>query len=190
MLPDHRCIILPKVSIPRRMRSLSGSCDTPSALARKSRPARHRSRSGEAGGANSMWTPLERLLERGFSVHRSGFLVAGTLRFYMFSTLNLERRTQEPRKSTYRPTNSKMFTNRPDESRKSGTAVRRTTLRLSTGGFNNYSFDLEAIRLRAFRSRAQGRGAHGRGAHGRGALDRLKKYEERKVTNPDFIGKP
>jgi hypothetical protein len=49
-----------------------------------------------------------------------------------------------------------MFTNRPDESRKSGTAVR---------GFINYSFDLEA-------------------------LDRLKKYEEWKETNPDFIGKP
>ncbi|HUU41916.1 MAG TPA: four helix bundle protein, partial [Desulfatiglandales bacterium] len=48
-----------------------------------------------------------------FSVHRSGFLVAGTLRFCMFSTLNLERRTQEPRTSTYRPTNLKMFTNRP-----------------------------------------------------------------------------
>jgi len=84
-----------------------------------------------------MWTPLERLFERGFSVHRSGFLVAGTLRFYLFSTLNLERRTQEPRTSTYRPTNSNlpaiwqagMSTSRPDESRKSGTAVR---------GFINY----------------------------------------------------
>ena len=102
---------LPKVWIPRRMRSSSGSCDTPSGLARKSR-------------VNSMSTPLERLFERGFSVHRSGFVVAGTLRFYMFSTLNLERRTQEPRTSTYRPTNSKMSTSRPDESRKSGTAVR------------------------------------------------------------------
>jgi len=55
-----------------------------------------------------MWTPLERLFERGFSVHRSGFLVAGTLHFYLFSTLNLERRTQEPRTSTYRPTNSNL----------------------------------------------------------------------------------
>jgi len=75
-------------------------------------------------------------------------------------------------KSTYRPTNSNlpaiwqagMFTNRPYESRKSGTAVL---------GFINYSFDLEA-------------------------LDRLNKparrtaggYQERKVSNPDFIGKP
>jgi len=37
MLPDHRCIILPKVSIPRLMRSSSGSCDILSDLARKSR---------------------------------------------------------------------------------------------------------------------------------------------------------
>ena len=50
-----------------------------------------------------------------FSVHRSGFLVAGTLRFCVFPTLNLEPRTHEPRTSTYRPTNSKMFTNRPTE---------------------------------------------------------------------------
>ena len=53
--------ILPKVWIPRRMRSSSGSCDTPSGLASKFRLARHRARSGKAGGANSMWTPLERL---------------------------------------------------------------------------------------------------------------------------------
>jgi hypothetical protein len=44
-----------------------------------------------------------------------------------------------------------MFTNRPDESRKSWTAIRV---------FINYSFGL-------------------------GALDRLKKYQERKVTNPE-----
>ena len=82
--------ILQRGSIPRRMQSLSGFCDTPSGLAQKSRPARHRSRSGEAGGANSMSPWM---------------------------------------KSTYRPTNSKMFTSRQDESRKSGTAVR---------GFINY----------------------------------------------------
>ncbi len=59
--------------------------------------------------------PVGKAFRTGFSVHPSGFLVAGTLRFYMFSTLNLERRTQEPRTNTYRPTNSKMFTNRPEE---------------------------------------------------------------------------
>jgi len=42
--------------------------------------------------------------------------------------------------------------------------------RAAVRGFINYSFDLEAIRLRA---------------HGRGALDRLKKYQERKPTNPE-----
>jgi len=95
-------------SIPRRMRSLSGSCDMPSALARKSRPARHRSRSGEAGGANSMSPWM---------------------------------------KSTYRPTNSKMFTRRRDESRNSGIAVR---------GFINYSFDLEALdRLKKYEEHKQ-----------------------------------
>jgi len=82
-------------SIPRRMRSLSGSCDMPSALARKSRAS-----------SMSPWM-----------------------------------------KSTYRPTNSKMFTRRRDESRNSGIAVR---------GFINYSFDLEALdRLKKYEEHKQ-----------------------------------
>jgi hypothetical protein len=41
------------------MRSSSGACDTPNGLASKFRLARHRARSGKAGGANTVSTCMK-----------------------------------------------------------------------------------------------------------------------------------